>query len=384
MRFTGTCLFFLLSLAVSAVLAENMPAPSASATSWPVCRGDAQATGIARTTLSDKPELLWKITKDKATFETTPAIANGLVLLGDMNESLLALKLDTGEKVWEQSGKLGFPGSPAIRDNLVYVGDGDGIFHCYELTTGKELWKFPTEGEIVAGANFWNEFVLVGSQDSRMYALHGTSGELKWKLQIENQIRTTITYAEDKAFVAQCDGKIHIVDLHTGKITASVPLEQPNTTSSPAVLGDNLFFGTEEGTVMAVDWKQAKISWAVSDNTRSQPYRSSPAVNKDYIVIGSRGKRVQSFAPETGKEIWSFATKNRVDCSPVIVGERVLVAAADGRVYLLNLTTGQEVWSYECQGSINGGIAVAAGKFVLATDRGIIYCFGTPTKNRGG
>lgn len=362
-------------LAIGTLVTAN--AEERSGASWLVARGDAQATGVAYTELPAKPEMLWKFALPKGSFEATAAIDNGLVFLGDMDAKCYALKLATGEKVWEQPGTLGFPGSPAVKDGKVYVGDGDGLFHCYEAATGKELWKYATEAEIVAGANFWKDKVLVGSQDSRLYALDVATGELAWKLQIENQIRSMTTVAGDSAFVVQCDGKLHVVNLNTGKIEASVPLNQPNTTSSPAVLGDHLFFGTEEGAVMCIDWKKAKIEWQVTDQNRPQPYRSSPAINDTMVVIGGRGKRVIALSPHDGKELWSFATKNRVDCSPVIAGKHVVVGAADGRLYLIDRETGKEVWHFECQGGINGGIAVADGKFIVATDRGVVYCFGT-------
>ena len=53
--------------------------------------------------------------------------------------------------------------------------------------------------------------------------------------------------------------------------------------------------------------------------------------------------RVQAFDPKTGQELWSFATKQRVDSSPVIVGNRVFAGAADGRLYGLNLKDGKQV-----------------------------------------
>jgi outer membrane protein assembly factor BamB len=348
---------------------------AASNASWPLSRGDAQATGVARSPVPEQLELLWKFAAGNA-MEATPAIAEDRVFIGDLDEKLYALNLHTGAKLWEQPGKLGYPGGPAVKEGRVYVGDGDGVFRCFAADTGTPQWEFATEAEIVAGANFFGDLVLIGSQDARLYALHATTGELAWKLQIDNQIRTLSTIAEDRAFVAQCDGKLHVVNLADGKIVASVALEEPNTTSCPAVLGDRLFFGTEEGAVLAIDWRAARIAWSFRAPQQSQAYRSSPAVDQNLVVIGSRGKRVQALAPASGEELWSFATKNRVDGSPVIAGDSIFVGAADGRLYRLDRRTGQGRWQYECQGGISSGVAIAEGKVVVATDKGYVYCFG--------
>jgi outer membrane protein assembly factor BamB len=359
---------------------EQIGSPRATAKSWPICRGDAQATGVAVSPIPEKLELLWKFSVEDSAFDATPAIDQGRVFIGDLDEKLYALDLQSGKKLWDQTGKLGFPGGPAVQGDFVYAGDGDGIFHCFAVTTGEEKWRFTTEAEIVAGANFWKNQVLIGSQDSRLYSLNAQTGELTWKLQIDNQIRTLTTVAEDRALVAQCDGKLHVVNLLDGSIVASVPLEQPNTTSSPAVLGDRIYFGTEEGEVLCIDWKKAAIAWSAGSTANAQPFRASPAVTSEMVVIGSRGKRVVAFTPKDGKELWSFATKNRVDASPVIAGERILVGSADGRLYLLDRATGKSLWQYECQGGINSGVAIADGKVLVATEKGHVYCFGEAAK----
>jgi outer membrane protein assembly factor BamB len=363
---------------VSAPGAENAPT-AATAKSWPVARGDALGSGQSPVALPAKPQVLWKFAVAKGAVEATPAIADGVVFIGDMQEKLYALKLHaggaTGEKLWEYPGELGFPAPPAVRDGKVYVGDGGGMFYCLSANDGSLIWKQPTESEIIAGANFWNDKVLVGSQDSKLYCFDAAKGDVAWTLQIENQIRSFSTIVDDRCFVMQCDGKLHVVDLHEGKIVASVPIGGANTTSSPAVLGDRLYFGTEEGSVVCVDYKKAEIAWTETDKG-GNAFRSSPAVAEGIVVIGSRGRRVNALNPETGKELWSFAAKNKVDASPVLLGDRVLIGAADGRIYLLDRKTGKETWQYQCQGGIVAGAAVADGRFVVGTDRGVVYCFG--------
>jgi outer membrane protein assembly factor BamB len=348
---------------------------AATETTWPLARGDQQGTGVARTTLPDAPEMLWRFSVEKGSFESTPAIVDGVVYVGEMNEKLFALKLESGEKIWEVEGPLGFPGAPAVRNGKVYVGDGEGTFYCLAASDGSELWRYATEAEIIAGANFWRDKVVVGSQDARLYCLDAASGEEVWKLQIENQIRSFSSVVEDRCFVMQCDGTLHIVDLNDGSIVDSVLIGQANTTSSPAVLGDRVLFGTEDGSVVSVNWRKAEIDWSVEDK-RPLPYRSSPAVMEGMVVIGSRGRRVQALTPDDGAPLWSFPTRQPVEGSPVIAGERVVIGATDGRLYMLDRTSGKEVWQYECEGKILGGAALADGKFVVGTNRGWVYCFG--------
>ena len=54
----------------------------------PLSRGDELATGVAKTTLPDKPQVLWKFSTGKNSVEATPAIVDGIVYIGDMQEKL--------------------------------------------------------------------------------------------------------------------------------------------------------------------------------------------------------------------------------------------------------------------------------------------------------
>src|SRR5262245_4720153 len=346
-----------------------------TAKTWLLGRGGSLADGVAKTTLPDKPQLVWKVEIEKGAFDGTPVIADGVVYLGDMDGTVYAWKLADGEKIWARKFESGFIAAPALRCGLLYIGDIDGKFYALDIKTGEPKWSFAADSEIDNGANFWLENVLFGSQDANMYCLNADSGKLVWKLAIQDQIRCMPTVVGDRSFVAGCDSTLHIIDLTQGKEAAAVPIEAP-TGVTPAVLGDNLYFGTEGGAFFAVNWKEAKVSWKAEDRTSSQPYRSAPAVQDGIVVVGSRSRRVVAFDPTTGNELWSFATKQRIDSSPVIAGNRVFVGAADGRLYGLDLKDGKELWEYQATGGFTGSPAVADGKLVIATDRGVVYCFG--------
>ena len=265
--------------------------------------------------------------------------------------------------------------SPAIRGGLLYIGDIDGKFYALDIKTGQPKWTFAAEAEIDNGANFWKDNVLFGSQDANLYCLNAESGKLVWKFAIQDQIRCMPTVVGDRSFVAGCDSMLHIIDLTEGKEAAGVPIEAP-TGVTPAVLGDNVYFGTEGGTLFAVNWKEAKVAWKAEDKAR----RSRTAARRPCRTESSSSAAAiagcEAFDPATGKELWSFATKQRIDSSPVIVGNRVFVGAADGRLYGLDLKDGKQLWEYQATGGFTGSPAVADGKLVIATDRGVVYCFG--------
>jgi len=169
---------------------------------------------------------------------------------------------------------------------------------------------------------------------------------------------------------------LHVVNLDTGEEVAAVEIQSP-TGVTPAVRGEIAYFGTEGGTFFAVNWKTAVVAWDFQPPKGSQPFRSSPAVTADVVVFGGRNKRVHALDPLTGKTVWEYTTRNRVDCSPVVVGTRAFVGAADGRLVALDLKTGKVTWQYEAGGGFNGGSpAVSRGRLVIANEQGNVFCFG--------
>ena len=355
--------------------AADAASPNNAPTDWPLFRGDAQSTGVARCVLPDNLSVLWKFTVEKGAFESTPTIVDGVVYIGDLDGKVYALDLQTGKAKWEYETDSGFLASPAVRDGRVYIGDYDGFFYCLDAADGKKLWDYESEAEIDSGANFYKTNVLFGSQDATLYCLDAKSGTLVWKHEIEDQIRCTPTVIEGRCFVAGCDGQLHVIDLDKGQEAARVDIGAP-TGVTPAAVGDRVFFGTEGSAFFCVNWRKAKIAWTFSDESSGQPFRSSPAATDRFVIVGGRNKRVHALDPATGKELWRFAAKSRVDASPVIAGDRVLAASADGRLYSLELQTGKAVWEYETGGGFAGSPAVAAGRLVIANDDGVVYCCG--------
>lgn len=342
---------------------------------WPLFRGDSFSTGVAHTSLPEKPELLWKMEVKGGSFESTAAIVDGVVYIGDLDGKLYALDLKTGEKKWEHKIESGFMASPAVQNGRLYIGDTDGRVYCYDTKTGQPLWGFETQAEIDSSANFYKENVLVGSQDATLYCLNATTGKLVWKFAIADQIRCSPTIVENRCFVAGCDSKLHVIDLDKGEEVAAVEIGAP-TGVTPAVKGDLAYFGTEAGSFFAVDWRAAKVAWTFEPEKGSQPFRSSPAVMDGILLFGGRNKRVHALEPQTGKELWTYVAKNRIDGSPVIVGQRAFVGSADGRLYGFDLKNGEITWEHQGTGGFSGSAAVADGRLVIATDKGVVYCFG--------
>ena len=386
-----------LALTVTAPAEETAAGPDA----WPLFRGTA--TGSGRSVVSLRTPLAehWQRRFAGCSFAATPVISKNRIYIGDLDGRFLALSLETGKTLWEfESPDSGFPAAAAVSTNtdipLVVVGDDLGVLRAFDCQTGALQWSVTTEGEISGGPTILIEHdpptVLVGSQDATLLCLRLVDGKTIWTHEIDDQIRCSPTVGQTSAgprvFLAGCDGSLHIIDALTGASVATVPLGGP-TGTTPAVLGSQIFFGTEGGRFFAINFVAGVVDWQQQPATRAPAYRASAAVAEGIVVIGSRGRVIEAFATFDGSRLWRQPLEGRVDASPVMLQAVraaadtpvavVLVADATGRVAMLQLTDGTPCWEFDAGGSFVGSPAVVADHLLLANEDGTLWCFRSAT-----
>jgi outer membrane protein assembly factor BamB len=78
----------------------------------------------------------------------------------------------------------------------------------------------------------------------------------------------------------------------------------------------------------------------------------------------------------SGKALWTFRTRARVDSSPAIAGGRVYIGSSDGRFYVLDLASGKKLWEYEGGAALVASPAIGGGRVVIGDYSGHVFCFG--------
>jgi outer membrane protein assembly factor BamB len=339
---------------------------------WLVYRGNPTMTGVAATKLPDKLAELWKFATADS-IESAPAVWDGKVFVGSMDEHLYALDLKSGAQLWKK--KYGpFKAPPGVHGGRVYVGDADGLFYCVDAATGAKKWSIDTKAEIESGPNFYKDKILFGSYDESLYCV-SADGKVEWTFKTNGPVNSSPTIAGDFSFVAGCDSQLHVIDLRTGKEKASVDLEG-QAAATAAVIGDRLYVGTMTNQVKGIDWKKAAVLWTFEAETRAQAFYGSAAVTDELVIAGSRDKRIWALSRKTGKPVWSVPTGGKVDASPVVVGNRVYVGSLDGNLYVLDVATGRQVQKIALDGPISASAAVVSGRLLVGTQKGTLYCFG--------
>ena len=357
---------------VGAVLTLTaQPAPVAKDDAWLLFHGNPRQTGVAPGKLPAKLEIKWKFGAGDA-FESSVAVADGVVFAGSMDEHFYAIDLKTGKQKWKfKAGPFKAP--PSLKDGLVYVGALDGDLFCLDAAKGTKKWVFPT-GTEVSGVNFHGTDLLFASHDANLYSLD-KDGKQRWKFKTDGEIYGSVATDNGKTFLVGCDSQMRVIDVAKGKEDSSVDLESQSGATA-AIFGDRVYVGTMRNEVRAIDWKKGEVAWTYKGKRGGQGFFSSPAVTDKYVVIGSRDKNVHCIDRKTGAGVWTFATGDRVDSSPVVVGDRVVIGSMDSNLYVLDLEKGTQVQKISLDSAITASPAIVGGLVLIGTQKGTLYCLG--------
>lgn len=351
---------------------------------WPMHRGNPQLSGFSTMSATTLPKEEWSFSAGKPV-KGGAAIGAGRVYVGDDAGTVHALRLDTGREEWAFKTEGPVEATPLLLGGLVVVGSGDGKLYALEAATGVKRWEYETGDKIMGGANTAKspdgkaDWVVVGSYDALLHCVDAATGKAVWTLSTDNYINGTPALLPTGELVfGGCDAQLRIVSSADGKQLREIEAEA-YVASSVAVAPDGgAYVGHYGNLVLGLDVKEAKVSWRYRD--RNFPYVSSAAVAGERVFIGGGDKRLHCIERATGKGIWQFATRGKVDGSPVVCDQTVVVGSADGRLYGVAAEDGGERWALDLGAPVSASPAVFDGWIIVGTEDGVVHGLRQPVK----
>ncbi len=128
--------------------------------------------------------------------------------------------------------------------------------------------------------------------------------------------------------------------------------------------------------MLGVNLSTRRVAWRYTNPQRQFPFYSSAGAVENRLVLGGRDKHVHNLDARTGKALWTFATRARVESSPALASGRVFVGSSDGRFYVLDFYTGAKLWEFDAGSALTASPAIASGRIVIGSQDGRLYCFG--------
>lgn len=273
---------------------------------------------------------------------SSPNVVDGTVYFGSGDGNVYALDASNGNQKWKfQTGDV-IHSSPAVADGILYVGSWDTYFYALETATGKEKWRFRTGDDprihnqigIQSSALIANGTVYFGCRDSNLYALDARTGDKKWVFNNKGSwvIGSPVLKDGRLYFTTSDSGLFHAVDAATGVEIYNLTFLWP-LFSSPAIAGNVLYIGSEEGKLLAVDLKGQQLTWSFQTD-------GSKANGATYTKPDGRPNYEAAFTGDGFYDamvigVDKMQSVGMVLSSPVVVGDTVYFGSTDGNVYAL-------------------------------------------------
>lgn len=292
---------------------------------------------------------LWKA-KIGADVHSSVAAINGKVYAVSNMGQVSCLEIETGTLAWARethTPRFGWTlslGPVGISPGRVFVAPDYTPLVCLDPETGKQHWqRDQPSGRYQTSSMFTLDDVGYTSQRNWYGAVDVNTGEFLWKKDVERaRGMCTPTRYGNVVYVPHLN-VLRAVHAGTGDEIWQAPLDGPMTQSPGlAVAHDGRVFITHGDGIYGSDAKTGERIWKLNTNDpelfagstwQSLAESSSPAVVGQYVYVGSDNGTFYGLEAATGKIAWEYFIGVPIKSSPAISGNMVFVSGFDGNVY---------------------------------------------------
>ncbi len=305
-----------------------------------------------------------------------PTLCDGLLLV-DLSTStkasgttqfyggVVAIDVQTGQIVWETIVPNMMMAQPLTYDGLVIIGLGGNALQpsypevrgtgtnyvaALNFSTGQQVWSFPTDGEDMPTPVIYNGMVVWANGNGVVYALNALTGEEVWNAQLPAG-----------TFVSM---------------------------SSPALLGDSIYFGGNDPYVFyCVNLTDGQISWSTPVPANGGLDDCSPVIWNGVVISGYTFVNITTGLLEpaligmnttNGNILWQIDEKAgpfppAIQVPPVTVWKGIVYSdpTESDTLYAVNASTGTILWTYNTGGD-NSNANIYSGNLWMVNSAGTL------------
>ena len=146
-------------------------------------------------------------------------------------------------------------------------------------------------------------------------------------------------------YVGSYDGRVAALDGATGRTVWSVRTNAP-LSAGPGYGNGVLVFGTSDGEMLALEADDGAVRWRVPVGSE---VLAAPAVGGNVVALRSTDGRLRGFSLLDGRELWTVEHSQpplivRGDTKPEISGQTVVAGFDNGRIGAYRLNNGDVLW----------------------------------------
>jgi outer membrane protein assembly factor BamB len=294
------------------------------------------------------------------------AVAAGLLAVAAVVAAVLYLK-SRESRLTVGPGVAAEPGPPAPKPSaFVWPTFAYDSARTNNLPSGlkppfRRLWRARPTGELLefTPSLAHGRLYLVDNL-ARVVAVSARNGRTRWKRKLGALAASTPTYSKGRLYVTilctrPCTpsigrsksngrGRVAALRARDGRLLWSRTLPS-RSESTPLVLGDRLYFGTEGGTVYSMRTGDGRIEWK---HRAGDAVKGALAYERGRLFFGDYTGSVNALRARDGELVWSRSnvTSEKFYATAAVGFGRVFLSTTDGYVHALR-TDGRLDWSFE-------------------------------------
>lgn len=252
----------------------------------------------------------------------------------------------------------------------IYVAYGPGVL-AYDVEAKQTLWTYPPEAR--AGLSFYaapsvaddhvvfGDYGVAGGMLSptirvSIYAVDGDGNPI-WA---ENNMDATASIVAPplqvggQLFVGTSDNKLLALDATTGKQMWAFETGH-SIWGQPTYKDGTLFIASLDKSTYALDATTGSVKW---ESKLSGALPSQVVTDSELIYVSSFDRQVHALAMDTGAEQWSATAADWVWGAPTLAGDKLFYGDIKGNLYAVAADSGQPIWQKTAVGAIQTNMLV--------------------------
>ena len=277
---------------------------------------------------------------------------------------------------------LEFP--PIIANRYLYLMDNDGFLRAIRKKGGHVRWKRRL-GVLAASSPAYADgklYVTILSrapgQPGRVAGLRARDGKVLWSRDLPSRSESSPLVDGGRVYFGSENGTVYALDADTGAVRWTYHAAGA-VKCGLALWQGKLYFGDYAGKVYAIRRADGHEVWRTGTSgaefgLSSGQFYATPAVAFGRVYIGNTDHYMYSFAATNGKLAWRKGTGAYVYSSPAVAqvpGGRpaVYFGSYDGTFYALDARSGGVLWTHAEGGTISGGTTIVGDVVYFSNNR---------------
>jgi len=145
----------------------------------------------------------------------SPALLPDRLITGTDGGRVVCVSIDGTKQLWayeDAEDPSMFYASPAVAEGVAVIGCRDRQIYAFDVNTGKILWKLKTRGDVDSSPVISGGRVYVGSKDKKLYVLDLKSGRSLWEFTASRSITATPAIARGVLIIGDSGGNVYCLE----------------------------------------------------------------------------------------------------------------------------------------------------------------------------